>query len=498
MGLRVKYFLPLLRMAFILCMGPSFSLTANDTGKINATELSSIVHVKSDADILAAIKEANNRKLPIVIMGKQHSQGGHTLAPKAIALDMLTFNKVLSIDVKKKQVTVQTGITWGDLQKYINPYNLAIKSMQSPNIFTVGGSLSVNAHGDDFRAGALANSIVSFHILLANEKKLLVKPNEHAELWSAVIGGYGLLGVVTDVTLALTDNNYLISHYEEMDVRGFPDYFRKKILNNKKNVFFYAHLNIVPNAQFLQKMYVITYQNTDQVPKKIIALDNPDKWNPLLTPVFNISRHGDLGKALRFKIERKIFSRFYQAKTVTRNNAMQKPVRFAADYQSKKDVDWLQEYFIPVDKLSAFINVLGPVILKNKVNLLNVTIRYVPLEKNILLSYAKADSFAVVLYFNQELSPKKIEQAKSFTRILINAALSANGNYYLPYQAFATPDQFRKGYPEYKQFLKIKKVYDPKDLFRNEFSAHYLGVRFPWALREGEAPATSVKSITFA
>lgn len=94
------------------------------------------------------LQEANSKHIPITIMGKQHSQGGQSLSPNAIALDMLPFNKVLGIDRKKKQVTVQSGIIWSDLQKYINQYNLAVKSMQSPNIFTVGGSMSVNAHGD--------------------------------------------------------------------------------------------------------------------------------------------------------------------------------------------------------------------------------------------------------------------------------------------------------------------------------------------------------------
>lgn len=128
-------------------------------------------------------------------------------------------------------------------------------------------------------------------------------------------------------------------------------------------------------------MYVITYKNTHRLPKKIISLDNPDKWNVILTPMFNISRHGKLGKEWRWNLENKIFTKFYKNRVVTRNNAMEKPVRFASDHHDKSDVDWLQEYFIPIDKLPKFIVELRNVISENNVNLLNVTIRYVPTEK---------------------------------------------------------------------------------------------------------------------
>jgi len=248
----------LIGLMLICVCSSSFSLTLNDNGGINATPISFIVNVKSETDILRAIQQANKQHIPIAIMGKQHSQGGQTLIHKAIELNMLPFNKVLAINKQKKQVTVQSGIVWGDLQKAINPYNLAIKSMQSPNIFTVGGSMSVNAHGDDFRSGSVGNSIIAFHILLANGKKVYVNPVTQPDLLASVVGGYGLLGVVTDVTLQLTDNDLLFSEYHETDVSGFPSYFSKKILNKKDVALFYAHLNIVPGSRFLRDMYVIT------------------------------------------------------------------------------------------------------------------------------------------------------------------------------------------------------------------------------------------------
>lgn len=341
--------------------------------------------------------------------------------------------------------------------------------MQSPNIFTIGGSVSANAHGDDFRSGSVGNSVVAFNLLLANGKKVTVTPDKEPLLWSAVIGGYGLFGVITDVTLQLTDNDLLMGEYKEMAVDRFSNYFREDILNNKNIVLFYAHLNIVPESNFLQNMYIIAYKDTHKLPDKMITLENPDKWNDILTPLFNLSRHSQLGKKWRWHIEKKIFYHTYANRIVTRNNAMQKPVKFASEYQSKHSVDWLQEYFIPTDKLTQFIKTLRYISLKNHINLLNVTIRYVPSETNTLLTYSKTNCFSVVLYFQQNLAFSDIQQTQTWTQDLIEAALSLNGNYYLTYQNFAREDQFTRAYPGYRKVIQVKQTYDPKNILTNRF-----------------------------
>lgn len=459
----------------LLCIcSYSFSLTLNDNGRISATPVSLVVNVKSETDILRAIQQASQQHIPIAIMGKQHSQGGQTLIHKAIELNMLPFNKVLKINKQKKQVTVQSGILWGDLQKAINPYHLAIKSMQSPNIFTVGGSMSVNAHGDDFRSGSVGNSIVAFHMLLASGKKVYVTPLTQPDLWASVIGGYGLLGVVTDITLQLTDNDLLASEYQETDVANFPSYFIKRILLNKDVALFYAHLNITAGPQFLRDMYVITYKDTHKLPAKVIALDNPDKWNRILTPIFNISRQSKLGKKLRWNTEKRIFSKIYNNHILTRNNAMEKPLKFASDHHKNGHADWLQEYFIPLNKLPQFVQMLRQVILKNNINILNITIRSVPKETNLFLSYSTQRTFAVVLYFDQNLSDEDLKKVRLWTPDLIDAALSLGGNYYLPYQPYASKNQFNNAYSNYTTFLKLKQRFDPKELFKNKFYMNYL------------------------
>jgi len=97
-------------------------------------------------------------------------------------------------------------------------------------------------------------------------------------------------------------------------------------------------------------------------------------------------------------------------------------------YSSGKDTDILQEYFVPAERLTAFIDELREVVEENRLNLLNATIRYVPGNNESVLSYSTPEaSFGVVLYFNVGLSDKEQAETARWTRALIDSAIEMGG-----------------------------------------------------------------------
>ncbi len=133
----------------------------------------------------------------------------------------------------------------------------------------------------------------------------------------------------------------------------------------------------------------------------------------------------------------------------------------------------LQEYFVPLDKLEEFVVALRDTIARYAINMLNVSIRYVPQDKESILAYARKDSFALVLYFNMFNIEAGKKKAQEWTQKLIEHALRLGGTYYLPYQLYATQDQFKRAYPRFKEYLEIKKKYDPRNVFSNELLSTY-------------------------
>jgi FAD/FMN-containing dehydrogenase len=127
--------------------------TINDVSFQNLTRVYDIIQVNTVEDITKALEFAQKNNLHITAFGSRHTMGGQAFYKDAVLLDMSSFNKIISINEDNKTIKVQSGATWHDIQLKLNEKNLAVKAMQSTNIFTVGGSLSVNAHGMDHQVG---------------------------------------------------------------------------------------------------------------------------------------------------------------------------------------------------------------------------------------------------------------------------------------------------------------------------------------------------------
>jgi FAD/FMN-containing dehydrogenase len=131
----------------------------NDVSRLNPTYIQRIEKNKEVEGLQQAVKKAQQQNLKISIAGKRHSMGGHTFYKNAVVLDMTSFNKVLKVNSKEKTVTVQSGASWDQVIKAVNPYGLSVPVLQDYSNFTVGGSLSVNVHQSDVNFGPLIQKV---------------------------------------------------------------------------------------------------------------------------------------------------------------------------------------------------------------------------------------------------------------------------------------------------------------------------------------------------
>ena len=194
--------------------------TVNDASCLNATPVHGVVRVTSVEDVANALRFARMHGLKVSIAGVRHCMGGQAFAPNAVVLDMIGFNTV-SLDPARMLLTAQSGATWHDIQKALHP-RFAVKATQSTDIFTVGGSISVNAHGMDHRAGSVATTLRSMRVMLADGTLRTVSRTEGAELFHLVVGGYGLFGVILDAEIEVTENVVYERDRRIVDYREFP------------------------------------------------------------------------------------------------------------------------------------------------------------------------------------------------------------------------------------------------------------------------------------
>lgn len=398
-------------------------------------------------------------KSPISIAGGRFSQGGQIACAHGIVIDMTGINRVVHLDPAAQEITVEAGITWKKIQEYIDPFELSIKVMQSYNDFTVGGSLSVNVHGRDIHYGPLIETVQSIEILLADGSIVTASRTQNPELFAGAIGGYGALGIITKATLSLRKNSKIERQLVPMPIEKYPQFFKEHVKNNPKAVFHNADL--YPTD--FKKVSSITWYETEK------ELTDPQ---PLHREKKVYPKHLIGEQALRRLPKLHTYRPALDSKTkpadvVWRNNEMSSTVKTLEPLLRFPTTTVLQEYFVPVDNLIPFINGMRTVAELYGVNIINISIRYIPQNTESVLSYAKKESFSLVFYINILNTEGGLEYAQKWTQKLIDLALFYEGTYYLPYQLFGSESQFNRAYPNLETFKELKKRYDPQNRFSN-------------------------------
>ena len=124
-------------------------------------------------------------------------------------------------------MTVQPGAIWHDIQNQLHP-RFAVKAMQSTDIFSVGGSISVNAHGMDHQAGSVGGTIRALRVMLADGSIVACSRADNPDLFRHVVGGYGLFGVMLEATLDITENVVYRTSREIIRSDDFPGVLRHR------------------------------------------------------------------------------------------------------------------------------------------------------------------------------------------------------------------------------------------------------------------------------
>lgn len=430
----------------------------NDISGLNPVSVWAVSRPSDVENVVQAIRRANG---PVSIGGGHFSMGGQTASAGSLHLDMRSLNQVISFSPMDKTIRVQAGIRWCDLQRFIDPHDLSVKIMQTYANFTVGGSLSVNAHGRYMGHGPIMASVRNFRMVMADGRIEDASRTHNAELFYAAIGGYGGLGVIVEVELDLADNVKVKRLHSKQATRAYLRHFKSMVRPDSDAVFHNADL-YPPHYQSLRS---VTWRKTRDPVTEVRRLHQGGRRYPLQRYFFWAITETPLGKwrreylidpllYLRSKVHWRNFEASYDV-------AELEPVsRWHATYV-------LQEYFIPVDRFDEFTPLLAEILQRHRVNVINVSVRHAQADPGALMAWVRGETFAFVLYHKQRRRDNAINRVGVWTRELIDAALSVGGTYYLPYQLHATHAQFHAAYPRARELFALKKQLDPDYRFRN-------------------------------
>jgi FAD/FMN-containing dehydrogenase len=436
----------------------------NDVTAINPIQVAKVIQPQITDEIIEAIKTTSG---PISIGGGRFSMGGQIGYENSLHIDMRKFNKVLHLDTINKQVTVQAGIVWRDLQRVIDPHNLSIKIMQTYANFTVGGSVSVNCHGRYIGHGPIVSSVLELKLITASGEVITANRENNREVFAAAIGGYGGIGVIAEVTLQLADNVKVERQTMLVSADGYNDFFHTTIRNDKDVIFQNGDL-YPPHFDIINS---VAWKKTDKELTDEIRVTPEGEAYWLEAQVMKVVSSGDAGKWMRRNIiDPYIYS---DEMVVWRNREASYDVAELEPASREEDTYVLQEYFIPVNNVKSFIPKMKAIYDLYDVNVINVSLRHAYADEETYLSWAAEEVFAFVIYYKQGTDLEAREQVRQWTVDMTDAILSENGRWYLPYQPHATVEQFQKGYVKADQYFEVKNRLDSAHRFTNKLLDKY-------------------------
>ena len=435
-----------------------------DYSGLTSVKVDRVVRPKSTREVSERLSKWSG---PVSVGGARFSMGGQVVAPDSLHFDLRSMTSVRSFEVnpERRVIRIQAGATWRDIQDVIDPLDLSVSIMQSYSNFSVGGSVGVNCHGRYVNKGPLINSVRALQMVDGSGEVHELTPE--SELFRGAFGGYGGLGVVTEVELDLDFNTLMRREVKDVELEAYPEFFRSNVASDASVVLHNADLR-PPHFDEPRTISWVETQQPATISDRLIPRDrNYAVDQTLLWAVSELPG----GKRLRQPIEDKLLDREavvwrnYEASLDT--DSLEPPNRLFSTYL-------LQEYFIPTRNFLPFAKAMAAVLKRHDVNALNISIRHSPQDFKSILTWAPTNVFSFVLYYKQRTSERASREAEIWTRELIYAALENKGRYYLPYRLHATRQQFEQAYPEIDQFLALKAQVDPTGKFRNLLWDKYL------------------------
>lgn len=158
----------------------------------------------SPADVATLLRRFADAGRTITVRGAGRSYGDASLHAGGDVLDPTGLRRIRSFDAASGVAEVEAGVTIEDLWRAFLPRGRWPAVVPGTMFPTVGGAVSMNLHGKNhWRAGGFTEHVEALEVVFPGGDPCEVRPDRDAELFRAIAGGAGLVGVVTAARLRL-------------------------------------------------------------------------------------------------------------------------------------------------------------------------------------------------------------------------------------------------------------------------------------------------------
>jgi len=447
---------------------------------LNATRVHSVVEPDTLDAVRDAISGARRERRAVCIAGGRHAMGAQAFATDGVLIDIRKLNRALAFDTARGLIEVQSGVQWPQLLDYLvseqrgQDKQWAFSQKQTgADRLTMGGCLSANVHGRGLTLPPFVGDVESFKLLDPRGELVNCSRSENPELFRLVIGGYGLFGFIYSATLRLVPRRKVQRIVEVRDIEGLPGAFADRIRNGFMFGDFQYSID-EHSDDFLRRGVFSCYKplaDTAPLPAARKELTEGD-WTDLL-----YLAHA--GKAEAFKR----YAGYYLSTNGQVYWSDEHQMSIYPDHyhraldrklgEKHQATEAITEIYCERDALERFMADVREDARRNKVNIIYGTIRLIEQDRESFLAWARKSYACVIFNLHVVHTPEGIRHSANAFRRLIDIGIRHGGSYFPTYHKYATRKQVETCYPQFRDFLKLKRKYDPAEVFQSDWYRHY-------------------------
>lgn len=434
-------------------------------------------------EIAALFEQAQARGFSIAPRGAGRSYGDAALNAGQVVLDLQRMRRVLAWDPQTGIITVEPGVTIEQLWTYTLEdgwWPPVVPGTMRP---TLGGCLGMNIHGkNNYHSGPFGEHVLAFDALLPTGETVTCTPTHNADLFYSLIGGLGVLGVFTSITLQLKR-----LYSGDLAVEAWATPHLEAMLADMEPLketadYLVGWVDGTTGGRGLGRgqIHLAHYlpPGADPHPAKTLNVD----YQVLPDTLFGIVPKSILHKLMRLAMHRPGVmavntGKYLAARLLSHHHHFRQSLvafNFLLDYIPNFQLGYgphgLLQYqsFIPrAEAASTFKQILALTQARGLPNYLGVTKRHRP--DRFLLSHA-VDGFSLAMDFPAPGSERGLRRMTALARELDALVLAAGGRFYFAKDSTLTPQAARQflGADTLARFHALKARCDPHSLLQTE------------------------------
>src|SRR6266498_3721138 len=141
-------------------------------------------------------------------------------------LSLKKMDKVVALDPDDRTVTIEPGMTYGQLCPYLDRKGFALHNLASLPHISVAGACSTATHGSGDANGNLATAVSALEIVNAAGDLVKLSRRQDGDNFHGAVVGLGALGVITRITLDIQPTFDMRQYvYEDLPLSELKDHF---------------------------------------------------------------------------------------------------------------------------------------------------------------------------------------------------------------------------------------------------------------------------------